>query len=141
MNVFDRVLYWCHAHRLSAIEVLNILVLIWWGAILATVPPEQIQDSPLDGVILGIMPFWGWVCIALGIACLKIAGVLTQHLMVLRVSAALAGSWWAAIGTIIIISTETYLTPSVYFIATASSLFRIAELSYNNAKRQRGYDG
>jgi len=86
------------------------------------------------------MPFWGWVCIALGIASLKIAGVLTQRLTILRVSAALAGSWWAAIGTIII-STQTYLTPSVYFIATASSLFRIAELSYNNAKRLRGYDG
>lgn len=136
VNWFDRVFYWCHDHRLSAIEVLNVLVLLWWAVVLMTVPTSVMDNAPIYIGMVRLFPVEMWITIGLGIGALKVFGIVFLRFRMLVVSAGLAGAWWAALGAIFIIETHTYLTPSVYFIVTAASLFRIAELTYHEERRQ-----
>ncbi len=132
----DRTMLWCSHRYLSAIEVLNVLALVWWWYLLQAAP-ERAASGTLQQTMQGIAPLLWWGYVALLIALVKLSGVAFQKPLLLIFSAMFVGVWWSTLGVMNILATNLYGTPSVYFIVVAASLFRIFELTVQIAQRQR----
>lgn len=136
MVILDGFMSWCGHRYLSAIEVLNILTLIWWGYLL-TSPSYRATESVVQHSMGSIAPLSWWAYASLLMALVKLSGIAFQKPILLIISAMFVVVWWATLGVMIIQATGLYGTPSVYFIVVAASLFRVFELTVQRAQRQR----